>query len=126
TFIGGSGHDEIRDFDFRGNSIFCVGKTQSGDLGPVLKAGATNTVTHGGGTWDGFVFEFELNTTLNVFQKNWLTYFGGNGMEEFNACKFDAQGNLFVVGNSASTNMTVTGAPGTYTQNFNTSQLSSS
>ncbi len=122
TFLGGSAWDEIHDFDFKGNSIYCVGKTASNSWTMVPKGGATNDGTFGGGSWDSFICELTLNNQGVVIQ-NWLTYFGGNGDEEFNACKFDASGDFYVVGSGASSNMTVTGGAGTYTQNFNSSQL---
>lgn len=125
TFVGGSSVDQIRDFDFSGNKIFCVGKTSSNNLPTVIKASATNgnDATLGNAGWDGFIFEFEFIPGPNTFQKNWLTYFGGNGDEELNGCKFDAAGNFFVIGEGASTDMTITGASGTYQQNFNAAQL---
>ena len=125
TFIGGSSSDEIHDFDFNGNSIYCVGKTASSNLQTEAKTGATNDATFGGPAWDGFIFEFEFVPSSNSFQNNWLTYFGGNGDEELNACKFDASGNFFVVGDGASTSMTATGPGGSYQQSFNSAQLSS-
>lgn len=125
TFVGGSSPDEIRDFAFSGNSVYCVGRTGSNDLAVKNKSGATNNSTFSGGVWDGFIFEFEFNPVNSTFQKNWLTYFGGNGMEELHACKFDSQGDLFVVGESASTNMTPMGPMGTYQVNFNSAQLNS-
>lgn len=126
TFIGGSSTEEIRDFEVSGNKIFCVGKTASSDLQTKIKSGATNDTTFGGPAWDGFISEFEYLPTFGNFQNNWLTYYGGNGDEELNACKFDASGNLFVVGESASTDLTPIGPSGSYQQNFNTAQLNPS
>lgn len=123
TFIGGSSWDEIHDFDFNGNSIYFVGKTASSSWTMVTKAGATNNNAFAGGTWDAFIGELFINPVTQAIQNNWLTYYGGNGNEELNACKFDASGNFYVVGSGASTNMTVTGSAGTYTQNFNSAQL---
>ncbi len=124
TFVGGSGNDEFYDFDFTGNSIYCVGHTSTNNLTTVPKTGATTNATYGGGSWDGFICELALTPGTGLTTLNWLTYFGGNGDEELNACKFDAQGNFFVVGASASTNMTPMGGTGAYAVNFNAAQLS--
>lgn len=125
TFVGGSSIEEIRDFDFRGNYVTCVGKTGSNDLQVRPKAGAAIDSTYNGGNWDGFIFELSFNATSNTVQKNWLTYFGGNNDEELNACKYNSQGEFFTVGAGASSNMTLVGPAGSYQQTFNSAQLSS-
>lgn len=124
TFVGGSSTDEIYDFDFKGGSIYCVGHTASTSMTTVTKAGAMNDATFGGPGWDGLIFELGFIGQNNPPTLDWLTYFGGNGDEELNACKFDSNGDFFVVGASASSNMTVvSGGIGTYTQTFNNAQL---
>jgi hypothetical protein len=120
TFVGGSGPDAIHDMDFRGDTVYCVGKTTSNNLLCKHKAGASTDSTAGGG-WDGFIFEFTFNGP--VAAKHWVSYYGGNGNDELNGIKFDAAGNMFVVGMSASTDLSAFGPGGSYTQAFNSAQL---
>lgn len=121
AFVGGNGNDDIRDFDFSGNSIYCVGRTQG--LTTVPKTGAYLDNSFGtGAPFDGFVWQFQLGSN-NQFNTSWLTYFGGSGYEDIHACKIDAGGNLYMVGASTSSNMTVTGPSGAYVKNFNPAQL---
>ncbi len=129
TFIGGSGAEEIHDMDFSGSDVFCVGKTTSSNFPYKHKTGATTDSVFGGipgsGTgWDGFIFQFTFNNANSLIQKKWATYFGGNNHDELNGIKFDGSGNMFVVGMSASTDFPPIGAAGTYTQTFNSAQLS--
>ena len=127
TFMGGASNEDIRDFDFYNNSIYCVGRTSS-TLVTVPKTNAFNDATFGGvtgGPYDGFVFEFSFNAFTNLFTTNWLTYFGGNDWDDLYACKFDNVGSLYVVGASSSSDMSVVTNPGGYSQNFNTAQLNS-
>jgi hypothetical protein len=131
TFIGGSSNENIRDFAFYGNSIYCVGRTASDNnvttpFPTQAKAGAFNDATWGGGTapWDGFIYEFEFDVQLNQFQTNWSTLFGGNGWDDLYGCEIDASGNLYIVGASSSSDMSIQAISGGYLQNFNTAQLS--
>lgn len=124
TFVGGFSADEFHDFAVTGNSVYCVGKTGSASLTTMPKIGATNDNTFGGGFFDGFICELAFNPAINSVQQNWLTYYGGNGYDELNACNFDSNGKLFVVGSSSSTDMaTMSGGLGSYVQSFNSAQL---
>lgn len=115
TYVGGSLEDQINDFDFNGGDIYAVGYTKSADMPVFQKTGATTQTTYGGaGDNDGFVFQLSSNGQTN----NWLTYFGGNRGDDFNACKFDGSGNFFVIGRSNSTNLSPVFAAGSYTQNY--------
>ncbi len=133
VFVGGSSNEDIRDFDFYGNSIFCVGRTSSDNTASVpfptlAKTGAFNDATWGGGTapWDGFIWEFTFSALSSTFTTNWLTYFGGNGWDELYGCKIDGSGNLYIAGASSSDNMSIQAQTGGYLQNFNNAQLNSS
>lgn len=125
AYIGGSGNEEIYDFDFNGNDVYCVGKTHSNDLPTWPKASpAFNDNTFGGvGFPDGFITQIGFNN-LGAMLNKWTTYFGGNDEDIFRGCKFDASGNFFVVGSSASTNLSTVGSGGMYQQAFNTAQTS--
>lgn len=125
TFVGGSAVDEFHDFAITGNTVYCVGKTGSLDLPTAVKPGATNDNTFGGGYFDGFLCQLNISPAQTYVQQSWLTYYGGNGYDELNACNFDAAGKLFVVGSSSSTNLSpASGGLGSYVQNFNAAQLS--
>lgn len=123
TYIGGSGPEEIYDFDFNGNDIYCVGRTSSNNLPVSVKTGAFNDNTLGGvGFPDGFILQIGFSGP--TMQNKWTTYFGGNDEDIFRGCKFDFAGNFFVVGSSASTNLSTVGTSGMYQQAFNTAQTS--
>jgi hypothetical protein len=134
TFVGGTANENIRDFDFSGNSVFCVGRTASNGSGSTVsfptisKTGAFNDGSFGGGTapWDGFIFEFEFDIFTNQFVTKWATFFGGNDWDDLYGCKIDASGNLYIVGASSSSDMSIQALTGGYLQNFNTAQLNSS
>lgn len=129
TFIGGSADEELFDFDFTGSDIYCVGKTASNNLATQSKSGVgvLNNSVFGGGVYDGFILQIGFNpSNPSQMLKKWLTYFGGNGEDELRGCKFDNVGNLFVVGSSASTNMSPVGSSGMYQKTFNSAQLSQS
>lgn len=120
TNVGGSNAEEIYDFDFKGGSYYCVGRTASNNMPVQSKTGAYNDASYNGtNDRDGFVFQLSGNGQTNT----WLTYFGGNKADEFSACKFDGTGAFFVVGFSQSTNLSPFGAAGSYTQTYNAAQL---
>lgn len=127
AFVGGSSRDEIHDFAFSGNDVFCVGRTNSDDLTTVIKSGASpNNSTFGGGTWDGFIWQFSFNGLANSFSTSWLTYYGGSGDDELNACAFDASGNFYVAGASATSNLSlINPGGGAYQQSYNTQSSAS-
>ncbi len=119
TYVGGAGDDGINSFDIAANGtgdLYCIGNTQSANLIHKAKAGTTlNNSTHNPGTdTDGFIFQL----TSSGANCNWLTYYGGDGQDRFTACKFDGLGNLFIVGHSASTNLSVVGSGSQYTSNY--------
>ena len=123
-YMGGTGQTEIYDMDFDASgNIYCVGRTGSTNFPTTPKAGASpNNASMLGGNWDAFIWEFSVNN-LGAVTNKWLTYYGGNGDEELNGCKFDPSGNFYVAGDGSSTNMTPMGPSGSYQQNFNSAQL---
>lgn len=121
TYIGGSGSEWIKDFDFNSGDVYCAGYTSSFDLPVQAKTGAFNDNAFAGGEGDAFIFQLDAATGGT---NKWLTYFGGDRWDEFRGCKFDSNGNFFLGGSSSSTNINsmVTGPTGSYQQNFNASQ----
>jgi hypothetical protein len=125
AYIGGSGSEEIYDFDFNGGDVYCVGKTHSNDL-PVSPKGfpAFNDNTFGGvGFPDGFITQIGFNSLGGMVNK-WTTYVGGNNEDILRGCKFDLFGNFFVVGSSASTDLSTVGSAAMYQQAYNPAQAS--
>lgn len=119
TYLGGSGTDYIKDFAFQGGDVWCVGTSFSFNFPVQTKSGAFNDNSYAGGNGDGFIFQVD-NTTGGT--NSWSTYFGGDGGDEFRGCKFDGNGNFFVVGSSNSTDLTPSGPTGSYQQNYNPTQ----
>ncbi|MBI2268876.1 MAG: SBBP repeat-containing protein [Bacteroidetes bacterium] len=63
--------------------------------------------------------EYDVNDTLIIDpQLYWGTYYGGNNLDSFQDCDVDAQGNVFVVGYTASTNFPTVVLGGAYNQTF--------
>lgn len=117
TYMGGTRDERLTGVDFAPNGdIYAVGSTNSDNLSLVSKSGAYNGNAYAGphsNTWgwetDGFVFQLDQGGLNNP----WLIYYGGNAFDFLTGCKFDRNGNLFVIGYSASTdisNVTPTGA----------------
>ncbi|MFN8116371.1 MAG: T9SS type A sorting domain-containing protein [Bacteroidia bacterium] len=110
TYIGGTEDDNIMGFDIAPNGeIYMVGQTTS-TLVTLGKAGATNSLTPIGAE-DFFIFQMSTDAQ----QKKWLTYYGGNAKDDYITCKFDANGNFFMVGRTLSKNLPILGSTPQYT-----------
>jgi hypothetical protein len=115
TFVGANGTDQIKDFDFNGSGVYCIGSTNSFTNLPIkTKVGAYNK-SNISSFGDAFIFQ----TTSNGDQNVWFTLYGGDGLDEFRACKFDGAGNFFVVGASTSTDIPTVGSSPQYIQTYN-------
>lgn len=122
TYVGGTRSDYLKDLSFSSTSdIYCVGSTNSQSLPLVTPAGGYSQGYVGpyevgyGVHYDGLVFV--LDSAGSVC--NWLSYYAGNSDDFFYGCKVDQNNNFFVVGESKSTNLPVSGAVGTFTSNYN-------
>jgi len=121
TYVGGTSHDNIRSFDISNNGLgdlFCIGTTKSTNI--VCKTKTTTSINYNnhassGADNDGFIFQLNQNGLNN----NWLTYYGGVGVDNFTRCKFDNSGNLFIIGASESSNLIVVGSAPQYTNTYN-------
>jgi hypothetical protein len=110
TYYGGSDIDEAYSIstDANGN-VFVVGRTGSTDF-PTLNPGGgayydETCGTNGNCNYDGTYYysdAFILKFTNNGFRL-WATYYGGNFYDETSSISTDANGNVFVVGRTYST-----------------------
>lgn len=101
SYIGGSGHDELRSvcFDTDGNA-YVTGHAGTGF--PITSAAALyNDDTYGqafctfqGYSGDGVIMRLDALTLT----KSWATYFGGGGCDELQGCSTYSNNRLAVVG----------------------------
>ncbi len=104
TYLGGSLSDAVQDVttdDER--NIYVVGSTESNNM-PVT-AGVIQS--NNAGSFDAFVARYTASGELE-----WLTYFGGGGLDEGKAITIDKSNNLGVAGTTSSANFPAT--PGAY------------
>jgi hypothetical protein len=115
TFYGGSSDEQAYSIstDANGN-VFVVGWTGSSDFPTLSAAGAYNQTTYAGGFSDAFILKFNNNGI-----RLWATYYGGSSYEYAYSVSTDANGNVFVVGLTNSTNFPILSAAGAYNQTTN-------
>lgn len=93
TFFGGSSGDRIRGVTTHNNELLIVGETYSTDL-PVQSSGSAYYDATQNGSEDAFIARFNSSGT-----KQWCTYFGGSGAEDFVDIWVDpTNNNLYCVG----------------------------
>ncbi len=101
TFVGGSGQDNTHDLatDPSGN-IYVMGYTSA--TGFPITTGAYDTTYNGKD--DTFIYKMDRNGTSLLYS----TYIGGSGGDYGNSITLDDNGNLYLVGDSWSTNFPTT------------------
>ena len=102
TYYGGGGSDVSRSCttDASGNIYFC-GETDL-QTGTTIATTGSHQSTHGGGTSgsiDAYLAKFNTSGT-----RLWGTYYGGGSFDIGTSCATDANGNVFLVGFTGSTN----------------------
>ena len=103
TFLGGSGDEVGMAIALDGaGSAWITGITSSRDF-PVT-ADALQSAFKGGGTYDGFLFQFD-SAGKRVFS----TYLGGSGNDIFGSMAIDSAGAIYLSGSTASNDLPVTG-----------------
>lgn len=111
TFLGGNSDDNsVVVLKTRGDTVTIMGRSRSLDF-PTSAGGYQTTL--GGGTWDGFVAKFDPNRTGSS-QLVFSTWIGGNGDDTvLDGVEDPANGDLFCVGASFSTDLAMAGGPAT-------------
>ncbi len=100
TYYGGSsGADARACATDSQNNIYLVGNTQSSNA--IATIGAHQDLI--GGSTDAFLVKFNANGV-----RLWGTYYGGTSSEFLNDCKTDSQNNIFIVGETISSNAIAT------------------
>jgi hypothetical protein len=109
TYYGNSGTQ--RGFscaaDAFGN-IYMSGETGSA-TGTVMVSVGSHQTTYGGGTVDAFLVKFNGNGV-----RQWSTYYGGSNNDYGSSCVVDVNDNVFLFGDSNSSNGTSIATPGSY------------
>jgi len=108
TYLGGSGDDMAEGIAVDGNgNAWVTGNTASADF-PTVNAPQS---TFGGGAYDAFVAEVTPDGSGLAYS----TYLGGSGDDEAYALALDTSGDVYVAGETASTNFpTVNAAQSTF------------
>jgi hypothetical protein len=101
TYLGGSGNDGAHAIalDSDGNA-YITGGTDSRNL-PTTR-GALQRTYGGGG--DAFVAKLNTDATAILY----LSYFGGKGADEGNGIAVNGNGNVYITGDTRSTNLRTT------------------
>lgn len=114
TYYGGSGGDysNLCAGDISGNYVAMVGGTTSTLTGVIATLGShqpnyAGTTNNNGG--DAFLALFDNNGI-----RQWGTYYGGTSDEWGGGCAFDASGNIFISGETASSNGNSIATPGSH------------
>jgi hypothetical protein len=109
TYYGGTGSELGNSCSTDGSgNVFMAGNTSS-TSGTVIASNASHQQTYGGGTRDAFLAKFDGNGI-----RQWGTYYGGALTDQGNWCVTDVNGNVYLAGNSNSTNASAIATGGSH------------
>ncbi|MCD4747018.1 MAG: SBBP repeat-containing protein [Bacteroidales bacterium] len=111
TYYGGEGGDEGNSIctDNAGN-LYVTGRTNSTDFPTQPLTGAYNQTAHGGGNYfDAFILKFNSSG-----ERVWATYYGGSHIDYGHCISADNSDNIYVTGETYSTNFSTKPLPGAY------------
>jgi hypothetical protein len=103
TYYGGSGIDYAYSVatDAQGN-VYVVGYTYSADFPVYNPGGGAYYQGSYANEWDAFILKFDSSGV-----RQWATYYGGSYIDYAYSVATDAQGNVYVVGETGSTDFPV-------------------
>jgi len=124
TYFGGDAWekntDMSNDIDAAGN-VFVTGNTLSSTGFPTINpgGGAYFQITYGGGSGiQGKGGDICILKFSNIGALIWATYYGGTDHDNGNSVSIDNAGNVYVVGNSLSSNFPLMNQAGSYNQAY--------
>jgi hypothetical protein len=97
SYLGGSGGEDAMAIAANATSVYVVGYTPSPNFPGTTGGAQPNNANNN----DAYVAR--LSRDLRTFQQ--VTYFGGNGRDSARAVALDANGNVFIGGTTASTDL---------------------
>ena len=113
TYYGGAGSDyaNLCAGDASGNYVAMVGGTTSSVTGVIATFGShqPNYAGSSSNAGDGFLVLFDNNGI-----RQWGTYYGGTADDWGGGCDFDPSGNIFLSGETSSTNGNSIATPGSH------------
>ncbi|MDN3515835.1 MAG: SBBP repeat-containing protein [Candidatus Brocadia sp.] len=102
TYLGGSYQESGNSIAIdQGGNIYVSGSTASSDFPTTLDAYDTS---YGGSGWDAFVSKLSGDLTILIAS----TYLGGSNNEDGNTVAIDSTGNIYVAGDTASSDFPIT------------------
>ena len=113
TYYGGAGHEiGFSIYTDNSNNLYVTGYTESTNFPTQTLTGAYNQTTYVGNT-DAFILKFNSSSA-----RIWATYYGGDSGDVGWGICTDNSGNLFVTGNTSSTNFPTQTLTGAYNQTY--------
>jgi len=96
------------------HNIYITGITFSTDFPNLELAGAYNQSTMSSNGCDVYILKFNINGV-----RQWATYYGGNGADFIEDLYIDTHDNIYLTGETSSTNFPLLQLPGAYWQETN-------